>query len=86
MKNKDNVVGELYMIENLKEKTVSPLRIRTIPKAYEEIKKLDSNTSFTMAALRNMCKSGEIPTFKIGNKTLLNFDFLLDALACQAGA
>ena len=67
-------------------KSPTPPRIRTIPKAFEEIKKLDSNTSFTMAALRNMCQSGEIPTFKIGNKTLLNFDMLLDTLSYQAGA
>lgn len=72
------------MIEN--NKINNPPRIRTIPKAYAEIKKLDSNTSFTMAALRNMCRSGEVPTFKIGNKTLLNFDVLLDRLTCQAGA
>lgn len=71
-------------IEN--NRITNPPRIRTIPKAYEEIKKLDSNTSFTMSALRNMCKSGEVPTFKIGPKILLNFDILLDTLACQAGA
>lgn len=64
----------------------NPPRIRTLPKAFEEIKKLDSNTSFTMAALRNMCRSGEVPTFKIGNKTLLNLDMLLDTLSYQAGA
>lgn len=72
------------MTEN--SKTSSPPRIRTLPKAYAEIKSLDSNTSFTMAALRNMCRNGEIPTFKIGNKTLLNFDMLLDTLSYQAGA
>ena len=74
------------MTENKNNIMTNPPRIRTLPKAYEEIKKLDSNTSFTMAALRNMCRNGEIPTFKIGNKTLLNFDLLLDTLACQAGA
>ena len=72
------------MTENLNSKT--PPRIRTLPKAYEEIKSLDSNTSFTMAALRNMCRNGEVPTFKIGNKTLLNLDMLLDTLSYQAGA
>ena len=71
-------------IEN--NRITNPPRIRTLPKAYEEIKKLDSNTCFTMAALRNMCRNGEIPTFKIGKKTLLNLDFLLDTLAFQAGA
>lgn len=74
------------MAENKNNRNNNPPRIRTIPKAYEEIKKLDSNTSFTMAALRNMCRNGEVPTFRIGNKTLLNFDLLLDTLACQAGA
>ena len=74
------------MAENENNRNNNPPRIRTIPKAYEEIKNLDGNTSFTMAALRNMCKNGEVPTFRIGNKTLLNFDLLLDTLACQAGA
>lgn len=74
------------MAENENNRITNPPRIRTIPKAYEEIKNLDGNTSFTMAALRNMCKNGEVPTFRIGNKTLLNFDLLLDTLACQAGA
>ena len=74
------------MTENENKKIKTPPRIRTLPKAYKEIKNLDSNTSFTMAALRNMCRNGEIPTFKIGNKTLLNFDLLLDALSHQAGA
>lgn len=74
------------MAEKENNKKTNPPRIRTIPKAYEEIKKLDSNTSFTMSALRNMCRSGEVPTFKIGNKTLLNFDMLLDRLSYQASA
>lgn len=78
--------GVMPMAENKNNRNNNPPRIRTIPKAYEEIKKLDSNTSFTMAALRNMCRNGEVPTFRIGNKTLLNFDLLLDTLACQAGA
>ena len=34
-------------------------RMRTIPKAYAEIKALDSGTSFSMRALRRMVKSGE---------------------------
>ena len=78
--------GVMPMAENENNRISSPPRIRTIPKAYEEIKNLDGNTSFTMAALRNMCRNGEVPTFRIGNKTLLNFDLLLDTLACQAGA
>ena len=53
-------------------------RMRTIPKAY---KKLDSETSFSMRALRRMCADKEIPTIKIGNKTLLNLDVLIQTLS-----
>ena len=58
-------------------------RMRTIPKAYDEIKKLDNNTSFTLRALRRMCTNGDIPTIKVGNKTLLNLDVLIDMLSCN---
>lgn len=60
------------------------LRMRTIPKAYDEIKKLDNNTSLTLRSLRSMCKSGEIPTIAIGSKTLINLDLLIDMLSCQS--
>ena len=57
------------------------LRMRTIPKAYDEIKKLDNNTSFTLRALRRLCTNGDIPTVKVGNKTLINLDLLIDILS-----
>ena len=40
-------------------------RMRTIPKAFAEIKALDPNTDFTLRALRRMVKNGEIPTVQI---------------------
>lgn len=58
-------------------------RMRTIPKAYDEIKKLDNNTSITLRALRSMCKNGDIPTIPVGNKILINLDLLIDTLSCQ---
>lgn len=58
-------------------------RIRTIPKAYDEIKKLDKDTSFTLRALRRMCANGDIPTVKVGNKTLINVDLLIRTLSCD---
>ena len=51
--------------------------MRTIPKAYKEIKKLDSETSFSMRALRRMCADKEIPTIKVG----LNLDVLIQTLS-----
>lgn len=65
---------------NNKNKNCS-LRMRTIPKAYDEIKKLDNNTSFTLRALRRLCTNGDIPTVKVGSKTLINLDLLIDILS-----
>ena len=58
------------------------VRMRSIPKAYEEIKKIDPDTCFSMRALRRLVGSGEIPTVKISNRVLINLDLLLDKLAC----
>ena len=57
-------------------------RMRTIPKAYEEIKKIDPNTDFTLRALRRMVNTGEIPTVQINSKKLVNLDLLIDKLSC----
>lgn len=57
-------------------------RMRTIPKAFEEIKKIDPDTCFSMRSLRKLVNSGEIPTVKISNKILINLDLLLDKLSC----
>ena len=57
-------------------------RMRTIPKAYQEIKALDPNTDFTLRALRRMVSNGEIPVIQIASKRLINLDLLLEILAC----
>ena len=57
-------------------------RMRTIPKAFEEIKALDPNTDLTLRALRRMVKNGEIPTVQIASKKLINLDLLLNILSC----
>jgi len=56
--------------------------MRTIPKAYQEIKALDPNTDFTLRALRRMVSNGEIPVIQIASKRLINLDLLLEILAC----
>lgn len=57
-------------------------RMRTIPKAYEEIKKLDKDTCFTLRALRRMVNNGEIPVVQINSKKLINLDLLINKLSC----
>ena len=57
-------------------------RMRTLPKAYAEIKALDPNTAFTMRALRRMVNSGDLPVVQINSKKLINLDLLLHMLSC----
>ena len=56
-------------------------RMRTIPKAYEEVKRADPNTSLTLRALRRMVKSGEVPCIMVGTKRLVDLDLLFDVLS-----
>ncbi len=58
------------------------MRMRTIPKAFEEIKQVDPDTDLTLRALRRMVSNGEIPVVRISNKVLINLDLLLDKLSC----
>lgn len=60
----------------------SKIRMRTIPKAYEEIKALDPNTSMSMRSLRKLVKYGGIPVVIVDSKRLINLDLLLDKLSC----
>lgn len=57
-------------------------RMRTLPQAYKELKETDPNTAITLRAIRKLVSSGEVPSFKIGNKVLINFDLLLYKLSC----
>ena len=57
-------------------------RMRTIPKAYEEIKALDPNTDLSLKALRKLVKDGDIPSVQIASKTLVNFDLVIEVLSC----
>ncbi|MBQ8134961.1 MAG: hypothetical protein IJ192_11240 [Clostridia bacterium] len=56
-------------------------RMRTIPKAIEELKKLDPDTALTVTALRRMVKTGKIRTYDVCSKKLINFDDLLEQLS-----
>ena len=53
-------------------------RMRLVKDAYEQLRKDDPDTNITMYALRTIVKSGVIPTVKLGRKTLVNYDSLLE--------
>lgn len=57
-------------------------RLRTVPKAFEELKRIDPDTAMTMRALRRMVDSGEIPTISINSKKLINMDLLYQHFSC----
>ncbi len=56
-------------------------RIRTIEKAYNEIKALDPNTCITRHYIRQLVINGEIPSKKAGNRYTFDLDVLLSYLA-----
>ena len=60
-------------------------RMRTIPKAYAELKKLDPDTSISMRMFRKICGSDQVQKVNVGNRTLINFDLLLEVIPCYNG-
>lgn len=51
-------------------------RIRTIPKAVEEIKAKDPGTCITLNALRQWVRQGLVPSAKAGKNSLVDMDNL----------
>lgn len=51
-------------------------RMRTIPKAVEELRAKDAGSCLTVTALRRWVKRGDIPSTKIGKTFLINMDML----------
>ena len=60
-------------------------RMRTAPQALKELIKMDPDTSVTLRAIRRMISAGVLPVVKVGNKSLINFDLLLEKLSCYNG-
>lgn len=61
-------------------------RMRTIPEAAAELKRMDKNTAITLCALRRMVKTGELPSVAIASKRLVNMNQLLEMLDGQAAS
>lgn len=56
------------------------MKIRTINEAYTELQNLDSSCSLTKYGLRQLVLNGGIPSFRRGNRYLIDFDQLLEHL------
>lgn len=60
-------------------------RIRTIDKAYDEIKAKDPDTALSRYLVRQMVKQGLVPSIKTGNKRLVDVDVLEEHINKFAG-
>ena len=54
--------------------------MRTIPETFNELKKADPETAYTLRALRAAVNRGELPVVRVGNKRLVNLDKLFEML------
>lgn len=55
-------------------------KLRLIVDAYNQLKQDDPDTAITLSALRRMVKAGDIPAVRVGRKSLVNYDLLLQYL------
>jgi hypothetical protein len=56
-------------------------RIRSLYKAIEEIKTEDPNTSLSLHGLKTLAENGQISTVKVGNRTYVEMNQLMDELS-----
>lgn len=54
------------------------MEIRTIDKAYDELKKRDPETAISRYLVRQIVKQGKIPCIQAGNRKLIDVDVLAD--------
>ena len=54
------------------------VKMRTAAQAYREIKAMDPGSSISERQIRDLYKSGIIPVFKQGNKTMTTMEILSD--------
>lgn len=65
----------MYLKRNcLKREGDKVARIRTIGKAFEEIRRIDPETCITKNFIKNLIINGDIPYRKTGNRFLIDVD------------
>ena len=60
-------------------------KLRTINKAYDEIKARDPDTAISRRMFRDIVRSGMIPSIKNGNRSLVDVDVAESCLLTMAG-
>ncbi|MBE5040696.1 hypothetical protein [Ructibacterium gallinarum] len=53
-------------------------KMRLIREVFDELHRIDPNSAITMYALRQLVRSGKIPSINIGRKILVNYNDVID--------
>ena len=61
-------------------------RLRTINKAYDEIRARDPDTAISRRMFRDIVRSGVIPSIERGNRSLVDVDVAENCLMDMAGS
>ena len=65
-----------YYLCSFYRKGLISMMIRTIDKAYDEIKARDPGTAISRELVRQMVKTGMVPSLSTGNRKLVDVDVL----------
>lgn len=58
-------------------------KYRTINKALQGLKQLDPETAITYRLIKTLCENNSVLTLTVGNRTLVNFDSILEYFNCR---
>lgn len=76
---------EMYRNKTIKRGGEYMARLRTINKAYDEIKAKDPDTAVSRRMFRDIVRSGMIPSIARGNRSLVDVDVAESCLLNMAG-
>lgn len=77
---------EMYRNKTIKGGGEYMARLRTINKAYDEIKAKDPDTAVSRRMFRDIVRSGMIPSIARGNRSLVDVDVAESCLLNMAGS
>lgn len=81
-----NRLYEMYRNEAIGKGGEYMTRLRTINKAYDEIKARDPDTAVSRRMFRDIVRSGMIPSIARGNRSLVDVDVAESCLLNMAGS
>ena len=80
-----NKLYEMYRNDAIVKGGEYMTRLRTINKAYDEIKAKDPDTAVSRRMFRDIVRSGMIPSIARGNRSLVDVDVAESCLLSMAG-